>query len=177
MKYHIIFALIAVLNIISFNVYGLEERDFVFHGIKLGINEELLTEDYPEFDCKDDASNPELRRCKTGFDPTSVPGVFGALRGSTIDTTLIFHKDKLVNINIQFYRAFFKPTTQFFVKYYGDPVVTQETIKSKQGNEKANTVYLWRNGKESIVYWEINKDRYVNDNDDEYSQILFLLKE
>jgi len=147
-----------------------------FHGINLGVDEETLTENYPEFACNTDSKNPELRRCHAKFDPTSQSGVFEKLRGSKLNITLTFVNDKLVNINIPFYRALFKPTAQFFTDHYGRPKLAHEKVVGKQGKSLNNSILIWKRGKESIVYWEIDKNRYANGNY-EYSRILFLLKE
>jgi len=175
MKNSIITLLVTTL-LQSSLVYS-DDKDFSLHGIKLGINEEILIEEYPEFNCEKDKSNSELRRCTAKFDPTSQPGVFERLRGSSIDIHITFRKDKLVNINIPFYSGLFVPASQFFENQYGQPKVLQNSIKNIHGKEEKNTILQWTQGGESIIYWKIDEDRFKNDNTDEYSRILFLLKE
>jgi len=154
-----------------------EARDFSFHGIKLGLSEEEMAEEYPEFNCEADQSNAELRRCKGKIDPLERPGVFEKLRGTSLDTLLTFRNDKLVNISIPFYKSLFKPFSHSFAEFYGQPKITKNIIKNKQGGEWENTVLIWNQGAESIVYWEVDEGRFKNTGKDEYSRILFLIKE
>jgi hypothetical protein len=176
MKNRIITLLITILLHCSL-AYADDDKDFSLHGIRLGIDEEVLVEEYPEFNCEKDQSNSELRRCTAKFDPTSQPGVFEKLRGSTIDIHITFRKDKLVNINIPFYSVLFEPTSQFFSEQYGQPKVLQNSIKNIHGKEQKNTILQWTQGSESIIYWKIDEDQFKKDNTDEYSRVLFLLKE
>ena len=177
MKNFIIATLLLISLLQSFSSYADAPKDFSLHGIKLGIDEEMLLENYLEFNCATDVSNPDLRRCKAKFDPTSEPGVFEKLRGVKIDILLTFRNDKLVNISIPFYRALYEPQSKFFAKQYGQPKMTQKSIKNKHGKEYKNTTLHWTQGSESIIYWEIDEGRFNSEGTDEYSRILFLLKE
>ena len=177
MKYNIITTVLFTLLFLNTPCIADTKKDFSLHGIKLGIDEETLTEDYPEFNCEADSSNLELRHCKAKFDPTSQSGVFEKLRGSSIDILVIFRKNKLININIPFYKVFFETSAQFFIEQYGQPKIIEKVIKNKHGKEQNNRTLLWIQGDESIIYWEVDEDRFSNENNDEYSKILFLLKE
>lgn len=154
-----------------------DSTDLSCHGLRLGMSEAALSEDFPEFKCEADGSNPELRRCKGKFDPTKSPGPFQKLRGSHVESLLTFRGGKLVNIHIPFYTALFEPGSLFFVQYYGQPKMTQGLIKNGQGTERENTTLIWTQGSESIIYWKIDEDRFMNGNDDTSSRILFVLKE
>jgi len=157
--------------------YAETEKDFSIHGIKLGMDMNSLSAEYPDFECNAGSSNSDIQRCKGEIDPTAQTGVFDKLRGTSVNMTLVFVKDKLVNINIPFYRALFKPTSHFFIQYYGQPKASQKTILNQSGGKQTSTTLVWRNGKESIIYWEIDEGRYKKTGDNTYSRILFILKE
>jgi len=177
MKIKTIIVVIISVFFLSVNTHAETEKDFSIHGIKLGMDMDSLSEEYPDFECNTDPSNPDIQRCKGEIDPTAQSGVFEKLRGTSIKMTLVFVKEKLVNINIPFYRALFKPTSHFFIQHYGQPKASRKAIKNQSGKEQANTVLVWRNGNESIIYWEIDEGRYTKTDDNTYSRILFILKE
>jgi hypothetical protein len=176
MKLLIYINLVLLILFSNTTVYAESDKDFSFHGIELGMNEEQLEEDYSEFNCTSDQSNQDLRRCTALFEVANNPGVFNKLRGGKLETSLTFNKDELVNISIVFFSSLFDPATQLFAKYYGKPKLSKSIIKNRDGEELKNTTLIWIQGTKSIVYWKYNENEYKYENNTEYSRILYLLK-
>lgn len=137
-----------------------------FHGIRLGATEAGTVEAFPFFQCRDDQF---LRRCTGQMDLQKHPGFLGS--DGKVPVSLVFVKDRLLNISVIRPSAAYEATVPLVVEKYGafrDQL--KAPLKTRDGRSMDNMLTIWHNGTSTINY-----ERYYQHLD--FSRMVYLLRE